>query len=91
MTDESNRYNKANVRYNRQTVNHSKKEYVRGDVHVNSVEWFWKHVKASIRGTYKSISQEQLQSYLDQFVWHWNNRHNDRRRFASLLSAVVQR
>ncbi|OGH59382.1 MAG: hypothetical protein A2725_00965 [Candidatus Magasanikbacteria bacterium RIFCSPHIGHO2_01_FULL_33_34] len=91
LTDESNRYDNASKEYHRESVNHSKKEYARGDIHINHVEWFWKHVKASLRGTYKSISQEQLQSYLDQFVWHWNNRGNDRLRFASLLSAVVKK
>ncbi len=89
MTDENNRYHNVALGYNRQTVNHKKKEFVRGDVHVNNVEWFWGHVKKSIRGTYKSISKEQLQAYLDAFVWHYNNRHNDRQRFASLLNALL--
>ena len=86
LTDESNRYGSG---YHRETVNHSKKEYVRGDVHTNHIESFWSHVKRSMKGTHKVVSKQHLQSYLDAFVWHYNNRHNDRQRFASLLSAIV--
>lgn len=89
LTDGSNRYDIAASGYKRESVNHSRKIFVRGDAHVNSVEWFWSHVKKSIKGTYKSISKEQLQKYLDAFVWHYNNRGNDRNRFASLLGAIV--
>lgn len=89
ITDKSNRYDKVAEHYNRESVNHSQGEYVRGDIHVNNVETFWSHVKRSTKGTYKSISKKHLQSYLDQFVWHYNNRHNDRKRFSSLLTRVV--
>lgn len=30
-----------------------------------------------------------LQSYLDGFVWHYNNRHSDNARFSALLDAVL--
>jgi len=90
MTDQSNRYDTAAFDYKRESVNHSRKQFVCGDVHVNNVEWFWSHVKKSIKGTFKSVSKKELQSYLDVFVWHYNNRHNDRERFASLLGMVVR-
>lgn len=91
LTDSSNRYGLAVQAQGlkRTTVNHSKKEYVKGDAHVNSVEWFWSHVKKSLKGTFKSVSKEQLQSYLDVFVWHYNNRHNDRQRFEALLGILL--
>lgn len=90
LTDESNRYNKVARGYNRQMVNHSQKEYVRGDIHVNNMESFWSHVKRSVRGTHKVVSKKHLQSYLDGFVWHYNNRHNDNQRFVSLLGALLR-
>lgn len=91
LTDSSNRYGLAVQAQGlkRTTVNHSKKEYVKGNAHVNSVEWFWSHVKKSLKGTFKSVSKEQLQSYLDVFVWHYNNRHNDRQRFEALLGILL--
>ena len=79
-----------NAGYQNEQVIHSKKEYARGDVHINTVESFFGHVKRSINGTYKTISKEQLQSYLDSFVFHYNNRHSDTRRFAVLLGAVLR-
>ncbi len=65
-------------------------EYVRGDIHVNHVETFWSHVKRSLKGTHKAVSQKHLQEYINGFVWHYNNRSSDSERFASLLGALIQ-
>lgn len=90
MTDESNRYNNVAKGYDRHMVNHKSKEFVRGDIHVNHIESFWAHVKRSMKGTHKVVSKAYLQAYLDGFVWHYNNRDNDRLRFASLLGAIAR-
>lgn len=88
FTDASNRYNAVAQHYDRQSVNHKRKQFVSGDAHVNHVEQFWSHVKRSTKGTHKVISRKYFQSYLDGFAFHYNQR-NDRQRFASLLCAVV--
>lgn len=90
LTDKSNRYDKAVFGITRESVDHGRKEYTRGDVHINRIETFWSHVKRSIRGTHKAISQEHLQSYLDAFVFHYNNRYNDKERFASLVGSLLR-
>lgn len=90
MTDSTNILNTVARQYDRHAVNHGRGEFVRGDVHINSVEGFWAHVKRSIRGTHKSVSKKYLQSYLDGFVFHANNRHSDRQRFGALLGAVLR-
>lgn len=89
LTDQSNRYGRVARGYDRITVNHGQKEYVRGEVHVNNVERFWGHVKRSVRGTFKAISQKHFQSYLDAFVFHYNNRGSDRQRFEILLTTLL--
>lgn len=89
MTDHAKHYRIVAKGYNREYVNHSK-EYVRGDVHINSVENFWSHVKRSIRGVHKHVSPSHLDSYLNGFVWHRNMRGSDRERFAALLGAVLR-
>lgn len=89
LTDGSNHYNKYNLPYNRLSVDHGNKEYVRGDIHVNNVESFWSHVKRSLKGTHKSVSKKYFQTYLDAFVWLRNNRHNDKLRFEVLLGTLV--
>lgn len=89
LTDKNNRYKNAAGEYTRESVNHSMKEYVRGDVHTNNIESFWSHIKRSIKGTHKAISKKYLQAYVDGFVWHYNNRRNDRKRFDALLGALL--
>lgn len=89
LTDGTNRLDKVAIDYKRESVNHRDKEYVRDDVHVNNIETFWSHVKSSIRGTYKVISKEQFQTYLDAFVFHYNNRYSDKARFEALLGTLL--
>jgi len=89
LTDASNRYDNVAKKYNRYSVNHTKGEFVRGIVHVNSIEGFWSHLKKSIKGTHKVISKKHLQSYVDAFVFHYNNRYNDKDRFSVLVSCLV--
>lgn len=61
--------------YDHQMVDHSAKEYVRGDVHTNSIEGFWANVKRGISGTHVWVSKKHLQTYLHEFEY----RHNLRR------------
>lgn len=89
MTDGSNKYVSTAYGYDHHFVNHRKKEFVRGDIHINHIESFWSHVKRSIKGTHKVISKRHLQSYLDGFVFHYNNRGNDNARFSVLLGALL--
>ena len=59
-----------------ETVNHSAKEYVRGDVHVNSMENVWSLLKRSIIGSYHQVSAKHLDAYLDELEFRFNNREN---------------
>jgi transposase-like protein len=58
------------------TVDHSKKEYVRGAVHTNTLENVWSLFKRSIIGSYHQISMKHIERYLDEFEFRFNNRHN---------------
>jgi transposase-like protein len=59
-----------------ETVKHGDKEYVRGDVHVNSVENIWSLLKRSIIGSYHQVSAKHLDAYLDELEFRFNNREN---------------
>jgi hypothetical protein len=59
-----------------QSVNHSADEWVRGDVHTNSVENVWSLFKRSVIGAYHQVSKKHLDAYLDEFEWRFNNRDN---------------
>lgn len=90
LTDSSKVYLKSDKTHDRYSVDHHKGEYVRGDIHINTVETFFAHLKRSIKGTFKSLSRRHLQSYLDGFVFHYNNRHNDKERFSLLLDMLLR-
>lgn len=77
MTDDFPAYNgtgDANTRH--ETVNHSAKEWVRGDVHTNTMENVWSLFKRSIIGSYHQISVKHLDRYLDELEFRFNNRDN---------------
>lgn len=59
-----------------EVVNHSAEEWVRGDVHTNSVESVWSLLKRSVVGTYHRISIKHLDAYLDELEHRFNNREN---------------
>ena len=59
-----------------QTVNHSAKEYVRGDVHTNSIEGAFGLFKRGIIGSFHHVSHKHLDRYLDEFEFRYNNRKN---------------
>lgn len=77
MTDENPGYNGiADEDTTHESVNHSMEEYVRGDVHTNSVESVWSLFKRSIVGSYHQVSVKHLPAYLEEFEWRFNNRQN---------------
>jgi len=59
-----------------ESVNHAEEEWVRGDVHTNTVENVWSLFKRSIIGSYHQLSAKHLDAYLDEMAWRFNNREN---------------
>lgn len=59
-----------------QVVNHQAKEWVRGDVHSNTIEGVWSLFKRSVIGSYHQVSVKHLPAYLDELEWRYNNRSN---------------
>jgi hypothetical protein len=58
------------------TINHSKKECVRGDIYTNTVESAFSLLKRGIVGTWHRISAKHLQAYLDEISFRFDNRNN---------------
>ena len=54
------------------SVNHSAGQYVRGDVHTNSIESVWAVLKRSINGTWHHVSAKHLQRYVDEAAFRLN-------------------
>jgi transposase-like protein len=59
-----------------ETVNHSAKEYVRGDVHTNGIESVWSLLDRSIIGAFHQVSAKHLDAYVDELEFRFNNRDN---------------
>lgn len=74
VTDDAAIYNVVRG-YKKQTINHSQKQYVLGDVYTNTIENFWGQLKRSLHGTHHSVSKKHLQSYVDEFVYRYNRKN----------------
>lgn len=77
ITDENSAYTGIGVEFagGHQTVCHSAREYVRGDVHSNTIEGFFSTVKRGINGIYHAVSKEHLHRYMAEFEFRYNNRN----------------
>ena len=68
MTDEFNVYAHPGRWFaSHETVNHSIKEYARGDAYTNSVEGFFSILKRGVYGCYFHVSEAHLHRYLAEF------------------------
>src|SRR6266567_3112697 len=73
------------------TVDHAI-EYVRGQVHTNTIENFWSLLKRGLKGTYVSVQPFHLFRYLDERVFAFNRRDlTDLGRFSLVLAHVAGR
>lgn len=86
ITDSFNAYWMLRAKFKHDTINHSEDEYVRGDVHTNTVESYFSLLKRNIYGIYHFASKKHLQKYLDEVAYRFNNRDiSDSARFNQVL------
>lgn len=57
-----------------ESVDHSKFEWVRGDVHTNTLEGFFSIFKRGLVGTYQHMDKKHLDRYLAEFDFRQNTR-----------------
>lgn len=95
ITDEERSYIDVGPEFRRghETVKHSKREYVRGDVHTNTIESYWALLKRGITGTFHSVSKKHLHRYLSEFEFRYNQRNveDGARTIAAIRSAEGKR
>ena len=75
------------VGFTHEVVEHSTGEYVRGDVHTNTIEAFWAMVKRTSAGTHIWGSPKHLPKYLWEIEYRWNLRKQQHLMFPLLLQA----
>lgn len=75
MTDELNVYHPLSMGFRKhETITHSKKEYVRGNVHTNTVEGVFSLLKRGITGSFHHVSKGHLHRYCTEFEFRYNRR-----------------
>lgn len=78
-----------------ETVNHSRLEYGRGEVHTNTVEGYFSIFKRGMKGVYQHSQKKHLHRYLSEFDFRYSNRQalgcNNGDRTGHLLAGVVGR
>ena len=85
-TDEAASFRGLNADYAHEVINHSE-EYVRGAVHTNGIESFWANFKRTVYGTHHFVMPWQLDRYLDDATFRFNQRKiGDGDRFALALA-----
>lgn len=74
-TDESRLYLAIGKEFaSYETVNHSLKEYARGDVTTNTVEGYFSIFKRGMRGVYQYCKEKNLHRYLAEYDFRYNFR-----------------
>jgi transposase-like protein len=76
-----------------ETVNHDKDEYVRGDVHTNTLEGYFSLFKRGMKGVYQHCREKHLHRYLAEFDFRYNHcvslGVNDDSRAVDALKGIV--
>ena len=66
---------KSELGFNHNVVNHGSLQFVcNGSIYTNNIEGFWSHFRRMIIGCYHDVSDEHLQSYIDEACFRWNTR-----------------
>jgi transposase-like protein len=89
MTDDAGAYDFRITKFRNakhSKIRHSHKEYVRGEVHTNTVENSFSLLKRAVIGTYHQLSIKHLQRYLNEFSYRFNRRED-----ADMFDATVGR
>jgi len=88
MTDDFKGYKPFRKVISHLSVNHSKKQWVNGVAHTNTIESFWAIVKRGIKGQFHFVSPKYLSRYLDEFSFRFNNKESEFMFDKLLINAV---
>ena len=94
MTDEARVYTYVGHNFaSHGTVAHGQDEYVRGNVHTNTIEGFFSVFKRGMKGVYQHCGERHLKRYLAEFDFRYNARAalgvNDSYRTEKALRGIV--
>jgi transposase-like protein len=73
ITDELAAYKSLNATHRHEVIEHIR-EWVRGNVHTNTIENFWSLFKRGVIGSFHKVSAKHLPRYLAEFTYRFNRR-----------------
>ena len=74
-TDEAGQYTHLDQYFeDHDYVRHGMGEYVRGEVHTNTIEGYFSIFKRGMKGVYQHCSKKHLHRYAAEFEFRYNNR-----------------
>ncbi len=90
VTDEFKSYKSFDDIIQHYTIHHSKKQWVKGMMHTNTIEGFWGIVKNSIKGNSVAVSKKYLPFYLVQAQYIYNHRKYKGNLFEKFLKQALK-
>ena len=74
-TDEAGQYTHLDQHFeDHDFVHHGAGEYVRGEVHTNTIEGYFSIFKRGMKGVYQHCGKSHLHRYVAEFAFRYNNR-----------------
>lgn len=73
-TDDARYYRPLRKDRKHASVKHARGEYVRGQIHTNTVEGYFSIFKRGMKGVYQHCSEKHLHRYLAEFNFRYSNR-----------------
>jgi len=93
ITDDAGYYRNLNREFMHAFVNHSAREWGRGEIHTNTIEGYYSIFKRGMKGVYQHCSEKHLHRYLAEFDFRYSHRVklgvNDEQRAERTLKGVV--
>lgn len=90
-TDSWKGYEDLNIYYDHHMIDHTKREFVRGDIHTNTIENLWGGFKRNIRGAHIKISAKYVGLYMNELCWKNNHKnYTEMQKFDKLLKSTFQ-
>jgi transposase-like protein len=75
MTDEASMYTLVGREFaDHGVIRHGIKEYVRGDIHTNTIEGYFSIFKRGMKGIYQHCGEQHLKRYLCEYDFRYNYR-----------------
>lgn len=87
VADQFPSYNQLGAEFTLKRINHAR-QYVRGEIHTNSIESIWAILQRQVHGTHHKLSRQYLPLYLSEISYRFNHR-KDHNLFLGVLRNVL--